>query len=169
MVYRVGVGHITNFLREVDIFQELPERYLDRIAALCDEWSFKEGDYLGFQDERGERLYIIRKGEIVVTTGSQETDVVVRTVREREAFPIAALFKPPLLVTTTRAATDGEAFVIPRVRLLELCELEPRIGMHIFKASCEILMHRYRYTLQRLSEAVNPAEHINPEWEGAEV
>lgn len=169
MVYRVGVSHIRNFLQEVDIFQELPERHLDRIAALCDEWSFKEGDYLGRQDERGDRIYIIRKGEIIVTTGSQDTYVVVRTVHEGETFPIAALFKPPLLITTTRAATDGEAFVIPRVKLLELCELEPGIGMHIFKSGCEILMHRYRYTLQRLSEAVSPAIHINPSWEGAEV
>jgi CRP-like cAMP-binding protein len=169
MVYRVNVGHISRFLQEVDIFKGLSERHLDRIAALCEETSFREGDVFGNQDERGSDLYIIKKGEIIVSTGSGDSSVVVRTVSEREAFPVAVLCEPPLLVTTTRATTDGETMVIPRVRLLELCELEPRIGMHVYMAGCAIIMKRYRYTLQMLSDSINLAAHINPSWEGAEV
>ena len=169
MVYRVNVKHISHFLQGVDIFQGLSERHLDRIAASCEEWTFQPGDSLGVEDERGGFLYVIRKGEVAASTGSQDMDVVVRTVRERETFPIAVLVEPPLLVTSTRAVTEVEAFVIPRVRLLELCELEPRIGLHIYKACCAILMNRYRYTLDRLSESFNLATHINPDWEGAEV
>ena len=169
MVYRVDVKHISRFLQEVDIFKGLSERDIDRIASLCEEQTFRIGDYLGIQDEMGGRLYVIRSGQIIVSTGTQEQNVVVRTVRERETFPIAVLVEPPLLVTSTRALSDVEALVIPRVRLLELCELEPRIGLHIYKASCGILMDRYRYTLERLSESVDPAIHINLSREGAEV
>ena len=169
MVYRIDVKHVTHFLHEVDIFRGLSERQLDRIAGLCEEWSFRAGDYLGIQNERGSRLYIIRHGEITVTTGTGESNVVVRTVRERETLPIAVLFEPPLLVTTAKAATDGEALVIPRVRLLELCELEPKIGMHVYKSVCGILMSRYRYTLHRLSEFVDSTININSLSDGAEV
>ncbi len=37
MVYRVNVKHISRFFQEVDIFQGLSERHLDRIASLCQE------------------------------------------------------------------------------------------------------------------------------------
>jgi CRP-like cAMP-binding protein len=169
MVYRTGVGHIGEFLGEVDIFQGLSERQLVRVAGLCEEWRFKQGDYLGIENERGSRLYVIRSGEITVTTGPDNNDVVVRTVRRNEAFPVAALFEPPILLTTTRAATDGEALVIPRVGLMELCELDPQIGARIYKAACAIIMNRYRYTLERLSEEIHPALHVGRSWEGAEV
>ena len=169
MVYRVDVKHVTNFLHEVDIFRGLAERQLDRIAGLCEEWSFRTGDYLGVQNEQGSRLYVIRYGEITVTTTTDEMDVVVRTVRERETLPVAVLFEPPLLVTTARAATDGEALVIPRVRLLELCELDPKIGMHVYKSVCGILMNRYRYTLHRLSGMADLTISINSLADGAEV
>ena len=169
MVYRTNVSYITHFLREVDMFSGLSERNLDRIASLCEEHAFSPGEHLGMQDERGARLYVIRDGEITVTVGSRDTGVVVRTVRTRETFPIAALMEPPILVTTTQAVTEVNAYVIPRVRLMELCELEPEIGMHIYRASCGIIMNRYRYTLAMLSDSAGHPTRLNPVWRGAEV
>lgn len=169
MVYRTNVSYITHFLREVDMFSGLSERNLDRIASLCEEHTFAPGEHLGMQDERGVRLYVVREGEIAVTVGSQDTGVVVRTVRARETFPIAVLMEPPILVTTTQAVTEVDAYVIPRVRLMELCELEPEIGMHIYRASCSIIMNRYRYTLAMLSDSVGHPTRLNPVWRGAEV
>ncbi len=153
MVYRSASAYALHFLSEVDLFRGLSERHLERIAALCEDFAYSAGDYLGFQDEPGDRLYLVRSGEIVATTGPSGNPLEVRTVVSHEAFPVAALFNPPILVTTSRAATDGTAFVIPRVRLLELCELEPRIGMHIFSKASAILASRYRHTLDRLAAA----------------
>lgn len=150
MVYRVGVRHISEFLRGVDIFQGLSDRNLDRIAGLCEEAAFRAGDYLGIQNDQGTHLHIIRKGEFTITTGFEGSTVVVRSVVPYETLHLSVLFEPPLLVTTAQAATDGEAWVIPRVRLMELCELEPTIGMHVYRAACGIVIRRYRHTLDRL-------------------
>ena len=134
----------------MDIFRGLSDRNLDRIAGLCEEASFGAGGYLGKQNEAGTHVHIIRKGEFTVTTGSGESSIVVRSVGPYETLHLAVLFEPPILVTTAHAATDGEAWVIPRVRLMELCELEPSIGMHIYQAACAIVIRRYRHTLDRL-------------------
>ena len=168
MVYRSPGTLVTHFLTEVDLFQGLSIRRLERIAALCEDFEFHQGDYLGYQDSPGDRLYLVRSGEITATTSAGETSLVVRTVLVHEAFPVAVLFNPPILVTTSQAATDGSAFVIPRVRLLELCQLEPAIGMHIFSAACGILASRYRYALDRLAEVVSAVD-ISPARAGEEV
>ena len=115
MVYKIDVRHLSHFLQDVDLFRGLSVQNLDRVAALCEEWEFDEGQILGVQNEPGHRIYIIRDGEIMVATGTSDKTVVVRTVREHETFPVAALFDPPLLITTSRATTSGSAFVIPRV------------------------------------------------------
>ena len=167
MVYRVGVGHISRFLQDVDIFRGLSDRHLERVAALCNEYTFSEGDYLNIQDEPGDRLYIIQSGSVTATTGKDK--VVVRTVRERETFPVAALFEPPTLITTARAAVDGSALVIPRVSLMELCELEPTIGLHIYRAACSVLASRYRYALHRLEDSMTSLVQLDPHWSGTEV
>ena len=88
MVYRTNVSYISHFLREVDMFSGLSERNLDRIASLCEEYTFAPEEHLGMQDEHGTNLYVIRDGEIRVSVGSQDTGVVVRTVREKETFPL---------------------------------------------------------------------------------
>ena len=168
MVYRSPAALDTHFLSEVDLFRGLSARHIERVAALCEEIQFKAGDYLGYQDELGDRLYVVRSGEVTATTGARDKPVAVRTVTPREAFPVAILFNPPKLVTTSRAATDGVALAIPRVRLLELCELEPRIGLHIFSAACGILASRYRYALDRLAQTV-PPETAPQSWSGGEL
>ena len=168
MLYRSPAAIVTHFLTEVDLFQGLSMRHLERVAALCEDFEFKEGEYLGHQDEPGDMLYLVRSGEVTATTGAREKSLVVRTVRAREAFPVAIFFNPPVLVTTSRASTDGTAFVIPRVRLMELCQLEPRIGLHVFSAACGILASRYRYTLDRLAEVVSGID-ITSAGDGGEV
>lgn len=169
MVYRVNVQHISRFLQEVDVFQGLSERHLHRIAALCEEESFSAGDLLTQRDDLGTKLYVLRSGELKVSTGSRDSDVVVRTLRDKETFPLAILMEPPTLVTTNEALTDIETYVMSRVRLLELCELETRIGLHIYKASFAILMNRYRYTLSELADSISSGTRVNPAWKGAEV
>ena len=56
MLYRAPSAIVTHFLTEVDIFKGLSMRHLERVAALCEALDFKEGDYLGHQDEPGDRL-----------------------------------------------------------------------------------------------------------------
>lgn len=169
MVYKTDVKHVTDFLQEVDVLRGLSKRHLDRVAALCEETEFQKGDNLGDQNAPGHQIYIIRTGEITATTGAQDKLLVVRTVRERETFPVAALFEPPIQITNARAATDGTAFVIPRVRLIELCELEPRIGLHIYRAACQILVNRYRYALNRLADAHDNNVEISSNRTGGEL
>ena len=169
MVYRVGVGHISRFLQDVDIFRGLSDRHLERVAALCSEYPFSEGDYLAVQDEPGDRLYVVQSGSVTATTGRDEAKLVVRTVQERETFPVAALFEPPLLITAARAATDGSALVIPRVSFMELCEIEPIIGLHIYRAACSVLASRYRYALHRLEDSMSAPMQLDPHWSGTEV
>ena len=169
MVYRVGVQHISAFLQEVDIFRGLSDRQLQRIAGVSKEARFSTGDYLGIQNELGSELYVIRRGRVTVTTGSEEAKIVVRTVTEREMVPVAVLFEPPLMVTTARAATDGDAIVMPRVGLMELFDIEPAIGLHIYKAACGVVSSRYRYALNRLADSIGAPVQLDPRWRGAEV
>ena len=151
MVYRVASSHTVQFLESVDIFHGLTAPDLERVAAICQEWTFRAGEPLGAQDEPGSLLYIVRRGEVTATHESPGKSVVVRTMRPHEAFPVASLFDLPVLVTTTRAATDGDGFVIPGAQLRELFDLEPRVGMHVYRAVCGILADRYRRTLERFA------------------
>ena len=150
MVYRTAVGHISEFLRKADIFSGLSPRNLDRIAALCESVPFSKDDYIGKQNDTGTHIHIIKSGEFTVTTGDEESGIVVRKVGPYETLHLSALFEPPIVVTTAQASIDGEAWIIPRVRLMELCELEPVIGMHIYKSVCRIVIQRYRYILDQL-------------------
>jgi CRP-like cAMP-binding protein len=67
------------------------------------------------------------------------------------------LLDPPLLVTTVEAAVDGEVFAIPRLRLLELFDLQPMIGLQVYRAAAKVFEGRYRKTLDGLVTALRSA------------
>jgi CRP/FNR family cyclic AMP-dependent transcriptional regulator len=56
-----------NFLRNVSIFEELPERDLEKIAKLGTRKKFSKGNIILMEDEIGSALFIIIDGKVKVS------------------------------------------------------------------------------------------------------
>jgi CRP/FNR family transcriptional regulator, cyclic AMP receptor protein len=56
-----------NFLRNVSIFEELPERDLEKIAKLGTRKKFSKGNIILMEDEIGSALFIIINGKVKVS------------------------------------------------------------------------------------------------------
>ncbi len=139
------------FLREVDIFQGLTDHELGMIAVSCMPRTFHAGEFLAHEGARGEYLYIVVKGEVRVSSKSEGDQLTVRVVRQKESVPLASILEPPLLITTAEAMETVETLAIPRLMLLRICELQPMLGMQVYRATAAVLARRYRATLQQVT------------------
>lgn len=139
------------FLREVDIFQSLTDHELRTIAGICVRRRFSPGDFFAREGTRGDHLYVIMSGQVRLSSKSEGDHLALRTIREGESVPLASLLEPPLLITTAEAIEPVEALVIDRGTLLRFCDLQPMMGMHIYRAIAGVLAHRYRVTLQQIT------------------
>ena len=143
-------------LRESDVFEGLTDNELRYIAAIGHRRRVSAGERLAEGGSRGEMLFVILEGELRLLTHTVP-EIHVRTAHAGETVPLAVIIDPPVLVTTVEAPADGEVFVIPRKRLLDLFEKQPLIGFQVYRAAAKIFERRYRMTLDRTG--------TNSEWQ----
>jgi hypothetical protein len=144
-------------LATIDIFRELSKEQLVSVALRGRVEEFREGDVLGVEGSRGERVYIILGGQMQLQTASPMGELTVRIAGAGESWPLAALIGEGSLITSAVALSDLRTVIIPRDSLLELLNARPDIGRKVYKAIAEILAGRYRSSLKRMTEAMDRA------------
>ncbi|HET9477128.1 MAG TPA: cyclic nucleotide-binding domain-containing protein [Dehalococcoidia bacterium] len=149
-------------LRESEIFGGLTDRELRLVAGLGERRHVAAGERLAHAGSRGDHLFLILSGEFrLLSHGTEE--IPVRMAHPGEVVPLAVIIDPPVLVTTLEAITDGEVFSLPRMRLLELFDLQPTIGLQVYRAASKSFESRYRKSLDGLVGALHVAMHPNEE------
>lgn len=155
---RVDLPWACDRLRESDIFEGLTDHELRMVASIGERRSVAPGERLAHAGSRGDHLFLILNGEFRLLTHGHD-EIPVRMAHPGETVPLAVIIDPPVLVTTLEAITAGEVFAIPRMRLLDLFDLQPMIGLQVYRAAAKSFEHRYRKSLDGLVGALRVAMH----------
>lgn len=154
MIDEAEISGLCTRLRETDVFEGLTDHELRLIASIGERRNVRSGERLAHAGSRGVDVFTIFDGQLRLLTRRADEEATVRVAGVNETVPLAAILEPPLLVTTIEAATDGEVFAIPRSRFVDLCELQPMIGFHVYRAAAKVFEHRYRKTLDDLATSL---------------
>jgi len=149
---------VSQRLRESEIFEGLTDHELRLVAGIGERREVAAGERLARAGSRGDHLFLILSGEFRLLTHGQG-EIPVRMAHAGETVPLAVIIEPPVLVTTLEAITDGEVLALPRMRLLDLFDAQPMIGLQVYRAATKSFEHRYRKSLDGLVGALRVAMH----------
>jgi CRP-like cAMP-binding protein len=130
---------IVTYLKQSDIFFQFTQTQLELVANICQEKSFNQGDVIFEENTSSKELYVIAQGDIdilmdpgtIAPAGSAEK-VVISTLRRGQSFGEVALVDEGLRSATARAAQkDTRLLIIPRDKLIMLCETYPQLGYRL--------------------------------------
>jgi CRP-like cAMP-binding protein len=129
---------LANILRQSDIFYQFTSTQLEMVANLCREMTYNEGDVIFHENSKSKELYIITDGEVNITihysaAGEAEAKetVVARLIRG-QSFGEVALVDEGMRSASARALqNDTRLLVIPRDKILMLCETYPPLGYRL--------------------------------------
>ena len=139
-------------LADIDFLRGLESQDLQKVAALSLMTTVPHGTVLGRQNEQGRSVFMVLRGEAELTAHTPQGEVAIRIAGRHESFPLTSLIGTEPLITTATAMTEELQLIqIPCEVLKDLCDGEPRIGLHIYRAIAQILGSRYRTTLARLT------------------
>lgn len=150
-----------NYLKQSDIFYQFTSTQLELVANLCQEVVFNEGDVIFPENSSSKELYVITQGEvdilinsaIVGTAGTSQQDTVVSKLRRGQSFGEVALVDEGLRSASARAARkDTHLLVIPRDKLIMLCETYPQLGFRLMYNLAADLAMKMRNTDLRIRE-----------------
>ncbi|CUS80499.1 CRP/FNR family transcriptional regulator, anaerobic regulatory protein [Candidatus Kryptonium thompsonii] len=123
-----------NFLRNVSIFEELPERDLARIASLGTRKIFSKGSVILMEDEIGSALFIIIDGKVKVSRLDETgKEVILSILGPGKVFGEMSLLDGMKRSATVSALTDTEVLIIYRDDFLNLLNKHPQIAISLLK------------------------------------
>lgn len=157
------MSDLINFLKQADIFYQFTPTQLEMVANLCQEKTYALGEIIVEEGTNSKELYIITHGEVEIlvnpgVVGGPETPqsrVTINTMRRGQSFGEIALVDEGLRSATVRAAQKGTTLlVIPREKLLMLCETYPQLGYRLMYNLTADLSMKIRNTDLRIRETL---------------
>jgi len=129
-----------NVLKQADIFYGLTPTQLEMIAALCEERTYDSRGIICQENDRSDELFVIAQGEVDILVNpalvsdrpGDHQATVIATLRRGQSFGEIALVDEGLRSATARAAASPtHLLVLPRPKLLVLCEAYPQLGYRL--------------------------------------
>jgi len=151
---------LVNFLKQSDIFYQFTPTQLELVANICQEVVFNAGEIIFRENSDSKELYIIAQGEVDIlinpgTTGNGigKFDTPVARLRRGQSFGEVALVDEGLRSASARATQkDTRLLVIPRDKLIMLCETYPQLGYRLMYNLAADLAMKMRNTDLRIRD-----------------
>lgn len=131
-----------SILKRTDIFYDLNEEQLNLVAEMCHEVHFSNGEMIFHEQSASDELYVIARGEVEILVDPSIIEaatvpprpVTIATMRSGRVFGEFALVDQGLRSAGARSASDDtRLLVIPRTKLLQLCETDPELGYRVMR------------------------------------
>jgi CRP-like cAMP-binding protein len=152
---------VVTMLRQADIFYELTTTQLELIASICEERHYQTGDLIFAEKTEGNELYVIANGSVNIEVdpsviGGEKKDMhVISTMRRGQSFGEIALVDEGLRSAAARCAQhDTHLIVIPRDKLMLLCDTYPQLGYRLMRNLAADLAMKIRNTDLQVRERV---------------
>jgi CRP/FNR family cyclic AMP-dependent transcriptional regulator len=158
----MATNSLINFLKQSDVFYQFTATQLELVANLCHEILFQEGEIIVRENSDSKELYVIAQGEVdilinpaLVTAPLNGThkETRIATLRRGQSFGEVALVDEGLRSATACATQkDTRLLIIPRDKLIMLCETYPQLGYRLMYNLAADLAMKIRNTDLRIRE-----------------
>lgn len=150
----------TSVLSQADIFLELTNTQLELVASICEERVYEEGALIFAENTTGDELYVIVEGEVHIQvdpalvgrgdTGGLQT---IATLRRGQSFGEVALVDQGVRSAAAASAQHNtRLMVVPRDKLMLLCDTYPQLGYRLMRNLAEDLALKIRNTDLQIRE-----------------
>lgn len=144
----------TSLLKQADIFYEFTSTQLDLVASICHERIYQLGDVIFAENTAGDELYVIADGEVdiqvdpaVIGESGGSGAHTIATLRRGQSFGEVALVDQGLRSAAARSAQHRtRLLVIPREKLMLLCDTYPQLGYRLMRNLAADLAMKIRNT-----------------------
>lgn len=164
----MSTATIVNFLKQCDIFYQFTPTQLELVANVCQEQTFQKEDLILRENSTSKELYIIMQGEVDIIVdpslvGTLEDGIenrVIATMRRGQSFGEVALVDEGLRSASACAAQkDTRLLIIPRDKLIMLCDTYPQLGYRLMYNLAADLAMKIRNTDLRIREQLLYRSH----------
>lgn len=152
---------VAPILNQADIFDDLTTTQLELIGSIASEHHYQAGDVIFEENSPGDEMYIIANGEVEIQVDpsliGRDTRAggahTIATLRRGQSFGEISLVDQGLRSASARCShKDTHLIVIPRDKLMLLCDTYPQLGYKLMRNLAADLAMKIRHTDLHLRE-----------------
>jgi len=133
------------FLKTVSVFKDLADPHLIALALRLRERALKKGEVLFREGDKGDELYLIREGTVVISKPVVgRVEQVLARMGAGDFFGEMSLFDQAPRSATIQAETDALLLCLDRESLHQLIEVSPRAAAAFFFEMVKVFTTRLR-------------------------
>lgn len=140
------------FLKRLDMFNELSDEELSSVAALCTEASYKAGEIILNIKDPADSFFVIRNGTVQIITNPdvleakpELVDSLMVTLGKGQSFGEMGLVDRGARSATVRAGSDTDVYMIHCDKFLSLCHENTHLGFLVMRNIAADLSFKLRY------------------------
>lgn len=144
---------IASILSQADIFDEMTPTQLELISSIAEERHYQSGDVIFEENTPGNEMYIIADGEVEIQVdpallgGESSGKGTLATLRRGQSFGEVSIVDQGLRSASARCASkSAHLLVIPREKLMLLCDTYHQLGYKLMRNLAADLAMRIRHT-----------------------
>jgi CRP/FNR family cyclic AMP-dependent transcriptional regulator len=141
------------FLRRVKIFRDISEPHLVALWVRLSERRLRKGEVLFRAGDPGEEVFLIRAGNIVVSSPVQgRVEQVLAHLGPGDFFGEMSLFDEEPRSATIQAATDALLLSLSRQSLFQFIDSNPRAAAALLYQVVRVISSRLRASTELVAE-----------------
>lgn len=141
-------------LKQADIFYEFTNTQLELVSSITEERTFEPNAIIFEENTPGDELSIIADGEVEIQVNpallGKDSGIgaqTIATLRRGQSFGEVSLVDEGLRSARAKATDEGARLVvIPRDKLMRLCDSYPQLGYRLMKNLAADLAMKIRNT-----------------------
>jgi CRP-like cAMP-binding protein len=140
-------------LSEFALFRNLPEELLNKVAALGEEVTYSEEDFIFREGDQADKLHFLLNGEVVLKvklTSRPESITVSAVSQQYESFGWSGIVPPYHYTASAVCTADCKVLTIPGEGFTKLLEENTAAGFIVMRRLTEIVASRLRNSRQAL-------------------
>ena len=140
-------------LSEFALFRNLPEELLDKVAALGEEMTYSEGNFIFREGDQADKLHFLLVGEVVLKvnlTSRPESITVSAVSQQYESFGWSGIVPPYHYTASAVCTADCKVLTIPGEGFMNLLEKNTAAGFIVMRRLTELVASRLRNSRQAL-------------------
>lgn len=137
-------SEIEEVMRSMLPFKYVGKNYLHLLVKLIHNRAYAANEYVFYQQDPGIGLYIIVKGEVLITQESDEEKFDLARLGRGDFFGELALLDEERRSASAIAQKDSQLAVLFKPDLDEFVETHPKEGIKILRGISQILATRLR-------------------------
>jgi len=155
---------IKEVLGGLQLFEELNDAQLVKIAELCREEVYEAGAIVVTEGETAKDLYIVEDGKVVLEmtirlgSGSGRQGVI-DVVTEGQVFGWSAIVEPHQLTMSARCIEKTKVIALDGTELLQLFEEDSYMGYRVMERIVGIVSSRFSNVRDTLAHILSIASH----------